>query len=166
GFAQEKKTPIFLSSDGKLQYTPDSLGNQIPDFSYAGYQAGNKPIPAAKIKIVVPVKSGDATQRSQAAIDYVSQLPLDKDNLRGAVLLEQGIYPVAGSLKLHTSGVVLRGAGFTENGTVIIGEGVTRETLIRITGKSDIIRSEKRDVIADYVPVNAMSLEIENAIDY
>ena len=35
------QSPLIYKSD-KLVYTPDSLGNRIPDFSYAGYMAGEK----------------------------------------------------------------------------------------------------------------------------
>ncbi|ADY50901.1 hypothetical protein Pedsa_0318 [Pseudopedobacter saltans DSM 12145] len=164
--AQKDIGPISVSANNKLVYQPDSLGNQIPDFSYAGYKGGNEAIPDGEVKIVVPVKSGDATRRIQAAIDYVSGLPISKDGLRGVILLQEGTYMVSGSLKLHTSGVVLRGSGFTGKGTTIIGEGTTRETLIRVLGKNDINFAEKRNVSSAYVPVNARVLEIENASNY
>lgn len=164
--AQKNAGPISVSANNQLVYQPDSLGNQILDFSYAGYKGGNESIPGAPVKIVVPVKNGDATQRIQAAIDYVSGLPLGKDGLRGAVLLQEGIYQVFGSLKLHTSGVVLRGSGFNEKGTVIVGEGTRRETLIRLVGKNDITYAEKRKITSAYVPVNAKTLEIENISNY
>ncbi|MBE8721584.1 DUF6298 domain-containing protein [Sphingobacterium pedocola] len=161
GFAQEKKGPISLSATGTLQYVVDSLGNQVPDFSYAGYQSGNDAIPEIPVKIVVPRKSGDATTRIQAAIDYVSGLPLDKNGFRGGVLLEAGEYEVAGSLKLHSSGVVLRGAGFDNEGTVLLGTGENRETLIRIVGKEDQQTQVKANVTSAYVPVNARKMTVD-----
>src|SRR5690606_40835456 len=94
-----------------------------------------------------------------------SQLPVDEKGLRGAVLLQPGRYVLSGSLKLHTSGVVLRGSGFTENGTVLIGEGTTRETLIRIAGQSDIVREKKGRVEDAYVPVNAHAFRVDNVGD-
>ncbi|MFD2537505.1 DUF6298 domain-containing protein [Sphingobacterium chuzhouense] len=161
GYTQEEHRPLVWK-EGKLVYQADSLGNRIPDFSYAGYEGGNKAIPEAQVKIVVPIHTGDATRRIQAAIDYVSKLPKDEHGLRGTVLLLPGEYHLSGSLKLHTSGVVLRGSGFTESGTVLIGEGTTRETLIRIAGKRDVVREEKRQVQNDYVPVNAVTFQLDN----
>src|SRR5690606_24625814 len=161
GYTQKVPAPL-LWKEGKFVYQADSLGNRIPDFSHAGYEGGDKSIPDALVKIVVPVKGGDATARIQAAIDYVSQLPLDKEGLRGAVLLQAGQYALSGSLILHTSGVVLRGAGFMENGTVLVGEGQTRETLIRIVGEQDGKSEEQRKVQDDYVPVNANILHLDN----
>lgn len=163
---QMKAYSPLVWDEGKFVYHADSLGNQIPDFSYAGYKGGNEAIPTGRIAVVVPVKSGDATQRIQAAINYVSTLPLGKDGLRGAVLLEAGTYTVSGSLTLHASGVVLRGTGFTDNGTVIIGAGTTRETLIRVLGKEDFIGGKKSNVTSTYVPVNARVLEIDHADSY
>ena len=165
--AQQMKayTPLVWD-ESKFVYHADSLGNQIPDFSYAGYKGGNEAIPTAQIAVVVPVKTGDATQRIQAAIDYVASLPLGKDGLRGAVLLQAGTYAVSGSLKLSASGVILRGSGFTKNGTAIVGEGTTRETLIRILGKDDITFAKKTNVTSSYVPVNARVLDIDHAASY
>lgn len=161
GYAQEDPKPL-LWKEGRLVYQPDTLGNRVPDFSHAGYEGGNKAIPEATVKIVVPVQAGDATARIQAAIDYVSELPVDKRGLRGAVLLQTGEYTLRGSLRLHTSGVVLRGAGFTENSTVLVGEGTTRETLIRIAGENDIQREQPRNVQDDYVPVNATTFHLDH----
>lgn len=148
--------PIF-TTNGRLQYTPDSLGNRVPDFSYCGYASGEKPIPMAGVKVVVPVMAGDATRRIQAAIDYVSKLPADKEGLRGAVLLQAGEYHVSGSLWLHTGGVVLRGQG---EGTLVIGEGLDRATLIRIAGRNDRVLKPSVTVADAYVPVNAKTLRV------
>src|SRR5689334_20375178 len=117
-----KQLPVYVK-DRKLAYTPDSLGNRVPDFSYCGYRPGTYPIPEAPIKIIVPAVKGDATFIIQNAIDEISKLPANELGVRGAVQLQKGVYHVEGSLKLHTSGVVLRGSGFGEDGTVIIGEG-------------------------------------------
>src|SRR5205085_6050273 len=99
-FAQDKKqkplTPIIVQSNGQIAYTPDSLGNRVPDFSYAGFMAGEKSIPDVPIKVIVPFVNGDATLRIQSALDYVASLPLDKNGFRGAVLLQKGVYKVEG----------------------------------------------------------------------
>ncbi|WP_276484240.1 DUF6298 domain-containing protein [Paraflavitalea pollutisoli] len=151
--------PIF-TSNGQLQYTPDSLGNRIPDFSYCGYAAGEQVIPMAAVKVVVPVSDGDATGRIQSAINYVSRLPMGKDGLRGAVLLEKGTYSVSGSLVLNVSGVVLRGQGFGEEGTKLVGAGLDRHTLIRIQGQHDLAMKAAVNVTDRYVPVNARTLQV------
>jgi hypothetical protein len=152
--------PVYTGPGNQLLYTPDSLGNRVPDFSYCGYAAGEKAIPVAPVKVVVPVKEGDATLRIQAAIDYVSGLPADKDGIRGAVLLQKGTYSVNGSLYIRSSGVVIRGSGFGEEGTVLLGDGKDRETLVMIRGKKDMITNTPVQITDDYVPVNAITLTV------
>ncbi|KLT64415.1 DUF6298 domain-containing protein [Pedobacter sp. BMA] len=166
-FAQKTKPveppkPIFKGNDGKMAYTADELGNRIPDFSYAGYMAGEKSIPDASIKVIVPVSKGDATLRIQSAINYVSKLPVGKDGLRGAVLLEKGTYEVAGTLKLTTSGVVLRGSGFGEKGTKILATGLDRIGVIRVLGKKDKVENAPVAITDSYVPVNSNKVTLSD----
>lgn len=163
--AQKVKTPeppkpIFKGKDGKLNYTPDVKGNRIPDFSYAGYMGGEQAIPDAIIKIMVPVKAGDATLRIQSALDYVARLPLGKDGLRGAVLLENGKYEISGTLKINASGVVLRGSGMTGQGTVLYATGLDRLGVLRISGKHDRVKENPVVITDQYVPVNAMTVAV------
>ena len=135
---QVKPVPHLYSEKGKLMYTADVQGNRIPDFSYCGYKASAQPIPMVEVKITVPEKQGDATARIQAAIDYVSKLPLDANGFRGAVLLLPGRHEVLGQLRITTSGVVLRGSGI--NSTTIVGAGTGRLALIKIVGKNTLAK--------------------------
>lgn len=168
GIAQKANKPLppLWIKQGKLQYTVDSSGNRIPDFSYCGYKAGEQGIPDVTLGILVPVTAGDATGRIQAAIDHVSKLPADKNGLRGAVFLEKGHYSVRGSLRLHTSGVVIRGSGFGDDGTIINGEGKDRNTLIQISGKDDKIISHGIAVTDEYIPVNANSFQVAGSHNF
>lgn len=153
-------SPVALNATGKLVYTPDSLGNRIPDFSYCGYMAGEQPIPNAPVRIVVPVITGDATPAIQEALDYVAALPPDKQGIRGAVQLQQGNYHLEGGLLIRSSGVVLRGSGMGADGTVLTGEGRNRQTLIRITGRSDSTTTLPVKITDAYVPVNARTIHV------
>nr|WP_305121178.1 DUF6298 domain-containing protein [Pedobacter xinjiangensis] len=161
--AKKPEPPIYTTKEGKLQYTPDEKGNRIPDFSYAGYKGGDEAIPFVPVKVTVPYRAGDATLRIQSAIDYVASLPMDKNGFRGAVLLERGVFEVQGALRMDASGIVLRGSGVADKGTVILGAGSSRETLIRIAGKNDQVLSPETKVSSAYVPVNAMKISLTNA---
>ena len=167
--AQNKKQavkpqgPVNAEKNGKLTYSFSSKGDRMPDYSYCGYMASEMPIPTAEIKVVVPVKPGDATLRIQSAIDYVGSLPVGADGLRGAVLLNKGIYEVYGSLKIKASGVVLRGSGMGKDGTIIIGAGKDRETLIKILGRNDPHTEKEIKVTDGYVPVNAFTFHVASA---
>ncbi|NCU02601.1 MAG: pectate lyase [Chitinophagaceae bacterium] len=159
-----KPVPPLSSDKGKLVYSPDQLGNRIPDYSYSGYKASEQPIPNVDVKVVVPVKAGDATLRIQSALDYVATLPADANGFRGAVLLQKGTYEVFGQLRIIASGVVLRGSGI--NATTIVGAGTGRLALIKIVGKKINQSSTSGIKITDaYVPVNAMSFHVDEAIN-
>ncbi|QNA45681.1 DUF6298 domain-containing protein [Lacibacter sediminis] len=161
---QVKPVPPLYSEKGKLMYTADAQGNRIPDFSYCGYKASEQPIPNIDVKVVVPVKAGDATLRIQSALDYVASLPADANGFRGAVLLQKGTYEVFGQLRITASGVVLRGSG--TNATTIIGAGTGRLALIKIVGKNTISKELTGLKITDaYVPVNAMSFHVDQSIN-
>ncbi len=167
-FAQKQTKPPapLVAGRGNIVYNPDSLGNRIVDFSYCGYEASEQAIPTIDVKVVVPVTKGDATQRIQAALDQVASLPVDANGFRGAVLLQKGTYSVSGQLKLNTSGVVLRGTGMGKNGTVIIGAGKDRETLVSVVGKNDKVTSSGIKITDAYVPVNATKLSVENINEF
>ncbi|WP_221284553.1 DUF6298 domain-containing protein [Mucilaginibacter sp. SP1R1] len=167
-FAQNKKKvvkpqpPVAVDKGGKLIYAIAPNGDRIPDYSYCGYMASEKAIPEATVRVVVSLKSGDATLRIQAALDYVATLPAGPDGVRGAVLLNKGVYQVNGSLKINASGIVLRGSGMGLNGTTLLATGKDRETFIHIAGKNDR-RAEKEIKITDaYVPVNANIIHAAN----
>lgn len=158
--------------DGKLVYTPDSLGNKIPDFSHAGYKGGGAAIPYVPAKVTVWPVVGDCSAVIQAAIDKVSAMPLDAQGFRGAVLIKQGTYPLDKPLIIKASGVILRGEGSTEIGTILFGRTVTPRpagnagsSLINITGEKGIAVQEatKQAVTDSYVPVGARSLSVTSA---
>lgn len=167
-FAQKIPGPPspIVTEMGKITYNPDSLGNRVPDFSYCGYMASEQRIPDVAVKVVVPVTKGDATLRIQSALNYVASLPVDNNGFRGAVLLRKGRYSVLGQLQIKASGVVLRGSGMGANGTLLIGAGRDRETLIRIFGKNDKTKGSEVKVADVYVPVNANKLTVTNSGDF
>ncbi len=158
--------PLYQDAQKKISYTPDSLGNRIPDFSYCGYKASEQAIPDALIKVVVPVTTGDATARIQRALDYVAGLTPGADGLRGAVLLQKGIYQVSGQLNITASGVVLRGSGMDEKGTILLGAGTGRLALLKIKGRNDRVLKDVIPITDKYVPVNAMTFSVADASAY
>src|SRR5690606_189872 len=113
---------VYPGVDGKLVYVPDSLGNKIPDFSNAGYKGGGVPIPMVPIKATVWPVLGDNADRIQKVIDSVSKLTPDAHGFRGAILLKMGYYDLKKPLYIKASGVVLRGEGMGETGTILIGK--------------------------------------------
>lgn len=89
---------------------------RLPDFSYAGYHAGEAPIPT--VPKVASVKDHgckgdgvtDDTRAFQAALDAAEP---------GALLIPKGRYLLSGQLILRRNGVVLRGEGTGTDGSVL-----------------------------------------------
>jgi hypothetical protein len=162
---------VYPGTDGKLVYVADSLGNKIPDFSNAGYKGGGVAIPYVPNKITVWPVLGDNTDNIQAAIDKVSALPLDAAGFRGAVLLKMGTYNLEKPVTIKASGVVLRGEGMSEIGTILIGkipkdrQAYGRGGLVNITGPTAIAPQEdtKQTITDKYVPVGARSFNVVSA---
>jgi hypothetical protein len=147
---------------GKLVYTADAEGDRLPDFSTAGYRRGEVRIPDVVTKISVAPGAGDDTAAIQAAIDAVSAMPLDAWGFRGAVQLERGEYQIASTLRLHSSGVVLRGAGMYGNGTVLRATGTEQDTLINVggAGSRSEVAGSRVDITTPYVPVGSDQFEV------
>ena len=117
---------VYPGVDGKLVYAADEQGNTIHDSSHAGYGGGGIPIPTVPVRETVWPVAGDNQATIQAAIDKVSALPPDRNGFRGAVLLRAGYYRMAAPITIQASGVVLRGEGMGDTGTVLIGTGTGR----------------------------------------
>ena len=117
---------IYPGGDGRLVYVPDEQGNIIHDASHAGYRGGGVAIPHVPVRETVWPVAGDNSAHLQAAIDKLSSRALDSQGLRGAVLLRAGYYRIATPLRIHASGVVLRGEGMGDTGTVLVGTGTGR----------------------------------------
>lgn len=164
--AAPKGPPPIISTgpDGKLIYGHDERGNRVPDFSTCGYADGDREIPNAPVRVVVSPIEGDETERIQKAIDYVAALPPDSSGMRGVVLLLKGRHEILGALQITNSGVVLRGQGMGDRGSILFAAGQDRRTLITILGRNDrIANSNQRPIADDYVPVGAGEFHLKDA---
>src|SRR5690349_17230647 len=110
---------VYQGADGRLVYTPNPVGDVIPDFSSVGYKTGNVPLPDTPGGVQVPVKitltpgaaGVDRTTDIQNAINSVSEMAADANGFKGAILLKAGNYPISGQINITSSGVVLEGEG-------------------------------------------------------
>src|SRR5215204_566500 len=150
-------------ADGRLVYTSDAQGNRVVDFSHAGYGGGGEAIPDVPARIYVAPEGGEHRRRIQAAIDLVSALPPGADGFRGAVLLKRGTYRLDTALRIRADGVVLRGEGQGEDGTVLVAAGTSRRALIVVEGERAEVKGSRRRVVDDYAPVGARTLTLESA---
>jgi hypothetical protein len=154
-----------------LTYASDEEGNRVPDFSYAGYHYGERPLPnVAVVETIGPV-DGDDTATIQAAIDQVGALALDENGHRGAVLLEPGSYQIGGQILVNASGVVLRGSG--DDGdpaqdTILQITGTSTRTGV-VLGSGDSSPWEEGtgvEVSSSFVPVGSLSFDVESTTEF
>jgi hypothetical protein len=159
---------VKVAPNGSLVYKADSQGNAIPDFSRAGYGGGGVPLPQPSNRVTVePLPEGDDTERLQAAINELAATLSPGE--RGALLLKRGLYRVAGTLRINSDGVTLRGEGDGEDGTVILATGTDQRTLIEVGQQSPTEPREqagtRRKVTERYVPWSATTLTLERTDD-
>ena len=126
------------------------------DYSYCGYRQSEIEIPDLPNKVYVGWQAGDCSERIQQAIDYVSALKPDKrTGYRGAVLLGDGVFSLSHPLRIHTSGVVLRGSG--RGRTTLLKKGVDRGAVVYIEGKNDL-------QVTDTIPLRDSHVDVGNRI--
>jgi hypothetical protein len=168
GYAQQSST-VFQRNGDRLTYFSDHEGNRIPDFSHAGYRGGGVELPYYPVKISISPKEGDDTESINGAIAYVEGLAPDENGIRGAVLLEPGIYQISGQLNIKESGVVLRGSGSgsePENATILQVSKSFRGSVVQI-GNKDYnwlydFRSHRTFVSTEFVPVGSRNFAVED----
>jgi len=155
---------VHFGTNGLLSYYADSLGNRLPDFSYAGYMQGGVSLPVLPVKMTISPVNGDNTASIQNAINSVSSLTPDANGYRGALLLNPGIYTIAGNLFITNSGVVLRGSGDnTNNGTVLLFTGDSRN-VFTVGGTSSLSQSGTSYSITNaYLPLGATNFGINGS---
>ena len=169
-------------NDAPLVYTPyanegqDNAVHTVPDFSTAGYRGGGVAIPTwpATITLVPDDDDEDDLPRIQAALDAVGDRAPSSSGHRGVVVLEAGVFEVGGTLFIRNGGVVLRGAGQGQDGTVLLATKRARHTLIEMgaknaqgdkAGRSIDLRS-RRTIAPGVVPVGSRSFELEDPSAY
>ncbi|MFW6600167.1 hypothetical protein ACQBAU_13650 [Propionibacteriaceae bacterium Y2011] len=170
GGPSEHWQSVMLRIDrrGRLVY-PRRDGFRLPDFGYAGYHHGERPLPDVPVRHTIDPVPGDNTAHIQAAVDHMGTLPLDADGFRGALLLTAGTYEIAGTVRQPHSGVVLRGVGDGEDpttNTVLrpVGEPGDSRTAVIIGGGGTWTETGPRtDVVSDLVRVGDSSLAVADA---
>lgn len=169
---------VFEDEQGRLQYTPHGYGDVIPDFSWAGYRNNSVPIPDVPVRVTLDPSPDDEDDsvRIQEAINRVSAMPMQADGFRGTVLLRRGHYNLDNDIRIETSGVVLRGEGQFEDGTVLKLRPARRMAAIRVGGFAERQArgnsgtwpvgieqaGSRRKIVSAYVGVGARSLELED----
>ena len=98
---------------------------ELPDFSWAGYHAGEDDIPAVKQVETVSASAGDSTAIIQQALQRAAG--------RGAVVLSSGIFFVSNELVIPAR-TVLRGQG-PDHTRLIVNHSATKNKSVIIAGQ-------------------------------
>ncbi|MGD0164047.1 MAG: hypothetical protein ABSB39_16375 [Candidatus Sulfotelmatobacter sp.] len=158
---------VYYDSGGNLVYQAlDAQGDELMDFSTAGYEQGAGAIPTAPVEATVSPSGGDDTADIQNAIDAVSAMTLNATTgLRGAVLLEPGSYTVSSSLMITASGVVLRGSGSgtspSSNTVITMAAAATPYPLIVMGTSGNAPSYISSTTITDaYVPAGTLTVDV------
>ncbi|MCU0794254.1 MAG: hypothetical protein MUE42_15730, partial [Opitutaceae bacterium] len=165
-----QSTRVFYDSSSKLQYTSDSEGNRIPDFSNAGYRGGDAELPVIT-RVVATIPAGASLGTINSAIagaDVSASNP-------GVVQLSAGTYTINGTILINKPGLVLRGAGDGRSGgsATIIRQTSTANTTLTIDvrgGSDDSFESEvagsRSDITTQRVTVGSRSFNVANGSLY
>ncbi|MBI2418098.1 MAG: hypothetical protein HYV28_09400 [Ignavibacteriales bacterium] len=164
---------VYYNNNGSLVYTKDTANNRIPDFSFAGYKNGNSPLPDAANVVTISPIAGDNTEHIQDAIDQAGALSVNAQGIRGAVLLNAGVYRISGTLLLNYDGVILRGAGNGSDSltnTILYGTGDTphQRSIILAGGGTNSrwkeqVSGTKTNITNDTVFIGDTTITVANA---
>jgi len=156
---------VSVNSGGKLTYKALERGDQIIDFSFAGYRSGGVKIPEVPVELTVSPGGNDDATIIQDAIDKVLKMPL-VNGFRGAVLLKAGTFNCDKTLFLNESGVVLRGSGSGQDGTIINMTGEPHTCIsVRGSGSTEII-GKPASIKDVYVPSGTTTFNVSDASDF
>lgn len=180
-FEPDRYAPLVsMGADGRLVYKPYSdKGDKVLDWSQCGYENSEVPIPGVPVaEILQPFSreddpSGkmryslgpDYRKQIQAALDRTAALEPGERGYRGAVLLKRGTYYISGSLEVG-SGVVLRGEGDGEEGTVLIFNAPGEGSAVVVEGDGPVTDQEqvnKVRILQEYVPSGSIALVLDDA---
>ena len=156
---------VHLGADGRLQYARTPNGNQVPDFSSAGYRGGGVALPYVIARErVSPAKGSDDTPLIQAALDRVAKRVPGAHGERGTVELTAGKFHLAGTLTMHVSGVVLRGAGSAGVHATVLEMVGAPHLAIEMKGEFQQHSLGTATSLTDtYVPAGTTDIQVANA---
>ncbi len=156
---------VHLGMDGRLEYARTPNGDRLPDFSSAGYRGGGIAPPHVITRLKVSPSGGpDDTPQIQAALDKVAKLAPGADGERGAVELTAGRFRLAGTLTMHVSGVVLRGAGSSSTHATTLEMVGAPHLAIEMKGEFQKQTLTGGTSLRDtYVPAGATEIQVADA---
>jgi autotransporter-associated beta strand protein len=157
----------YIGTNGTLAYETWGNGNQIMDFSGAGYLGGGVAIPTnVTVHAILNPSGGDDTAQIQNAINSVAGLTPNSSGIRGAVLLSPGTFTVSSQINISASGVVVWGSGSGTGGTTIVMTNASAFTLFNLAGSGSPAESAQVNITDSYVPSGTTTFHVSNAAGF
>ncbi len=161
---------VYIDNAGCLRYVMDEEHNVIPDFSYAGYRNGDASLPTAQVVTTIAPIAGDNTAHIQNALDQVGEMTPNGQGIRGALLLEPGLYEVHGTIMIRDDGVILRGSGegadpSTSSILLGVGNAPADRDIVQAGNAPGVNWTSAQSgstsaIISDFIPVGSRSLKV------
>ncbi|MFO0924361.1 MAG: DUF6298 domain-containing protein [Pirellulales bacterium] len=152
---------VYPGSQGRLVYDTDARGNQILDFSRAGYRSSDMPLPVVPSALTLTPLGDERDQAAlQSALVHLASRPLNEEGFRGALQLSPGTFVVQRSLIIPASGIVIRGA--SQGTTCLEHRGIDRAPVIKIVGEASRW-SDASELHDAYVPVGSRTVHVVDA---
>lgn len=172
----------LLISCGKNNHGLDFVFSEVtlndekfPDFSFAGYKNSEIQIPKYPVAIILEAITGDNFTQIQSAIDQLSSQPL-KNGVRGAILLKAGTYDISKTLVIAESGIVIRGEGQGDDGTIVNITSTYNFSRIASLKQTAALKIEGKNIQPDFygnkklvlkdVEVGASKIIVEDAASF
>jgi len=156
---------LYVNSNGRLAYKALENGDQIMDFSFAGYMGGGIKLPEVPVAVTVSPGGNNDALIIQEAIDKVSKMPL-VNGFRGTVFLKAGTFNCDKALNINESGIVLRGSGTRQDGTIINMTGEPHTCIsVKGAGSTEVI-GKPVSITDTYVPSGAISFSLSEASNF
>ena len=132
-------------------------GDQLPDFSYCGYHASEKPLPLdnTTASLTVSPGEGDQAPKIQAALDKVAAAG------GGVVALDAGTFKMGEGLTIR-SNTVLRGAGVGVS-TLALSNLTSDFISIGATDVGNVTKGVTTNITDSYVPVGTSTVTVASA---
>lgn len=107
---------------------------RLPDFSFAGFRAGEEPIPEVPVAITLSPQPGDNAVPINRAIRRLAKRKPGPHGFRGTILLGEGTFEIHSEIRLFHDGIVIAGKGPDKTYVYVNSIDFARKSAFRVQG--------------------------------
>lgn len=131
------ESELLPASDGGYSPAEVRRGDHIyrlPDFSFAGFRAGEEPLPDIPATITLTPRPGGNAVRINRAIRRLSRRKPGPHGFRGKILLDEGTFTIESEIRIFRDGIVIGGKGPDKTHVYINSIDFARKSAFRVQG--------------------------------